>query len=217
KCLLEACRDLVEHGAVIAIQDLGAAGLTSAVAEAASQGGAGARIDIARVPRREGRMTPYDVMLSESQERMLFVVAQGREAEVRRVFETWDLDAAVIGEGTSGSSLEIVEGSRKVASLPLDLLTHGAPVRRLEGTPAPAGAETALPESEDIAGVLLQLLASPNLCSRRPVFRQYDHMVGDGTLVAPGGDAAVVRIKGTRRALALTTDCNSRYCRLDPY
>ena len=218
KCLLEACMDLVEHEAVIGIQDLGAAGLTSAVAEAAGRAGAGARVDVARVPRREAGMTPYEVMLSESQERMLFVVARGREAEVEAVFETWDLEAAVIGEVTGDGRLEVVDGSAAVARLPVELLTQGAPVRRLEGTPPVAPvAEVPVPEVEDVAAALLRLVGSPNLCSRRPVYRRYDHMVGAATLVAPGGDAALVRIKGTRRALALTTDCNSRYCSLDPY
>jgi phosphoribosylformylglycinamidine synthase len=217
KCLLEACMDLVEHDAVVAIQDLGAAGLTSAVAEAAGRGGAGACVDVARVPRREEGMGAYEVMLSESQERMLFVVARGREAEVREVFEAWDLEAAVIGEVTGDGRLEVVDGGTPAASLPVDLLTQGAPVRRLEGTPTTPIAAPPIPEADDFGAVLKRLLATANLCSRRPIFRQYDHMVGDATLVAPGGDAAVVRIKGTRRALALTTDCNARYCRLDPY
>jgi phosphoribosylformylglycinamidine synthase len=174
-------------------------------------------VDVALVARREDGMTPYEVMLSESQERMLFVVSRGREAEVREVFETWDLEAAVIGEVTVDGRLEIVEGSSSVASLPVDLLTRGAPIRRLEGTPATPAVEVTVPETGDFADTLVRLLGSPNLCSRRPIFRQYDHMVGDATLVAPGGDAALIRIKGTRRALALTTDCNSRYCHLDPY
>jgi phosphoribosylformylglycinamidine synthase II len=218
KCLLEACMDLVEHAAVIGIQDLGAAGLTSAVAEAAARSGAGARVDVAKVPRRESGMSPYEVMLSESQERMLFVVARGREAEVEAVFREWDLEAAVIGEVTDDGQVEVVDKRSIVARLPVQLLTEGAPVRRLEGTPPARPAPQALPAaSDDLGAVLLRLMASPNLCSRRPIYRQYDHMVGDSTLVPPGGDAALVRIKGTRRALALTTDCNSRYCSLDPY
>jgi phosphoribosylformylglycinamidine synthase len=220
KCLLEACMDLAHTDAVIAIQDLGAAGLTSSVAECAGRAaGAGARIDVALVPRREQGMTPYDVMLSESQERMLVVVERGREAEVERIFQAWDLTSAVIGEVTDDGCLTVVDGEREVARLPIGLLTDGAPLRRLIGVP-PAPRPTLdldqIPPLVDPGAVLLRMLASPNLSSRRGIFRRYDHMVGDSTVVAPGGDAAVLRIKGTRLGLAMTTDCNSRYCHLDP-
>ncbi len=222
KCLLEACMDLADLPAVVAIQDLGAAGLTSSVAEAAARAGAGARVDVAKVPRRERRMTPYEVMLSESQERMLIVVRRGEEADVVRVFETWDLEAAVIGEVTDDGRLTVVDGRRAVASLPVELLTEGAPTRRMRSQAAPEQAailnlDRLLAEPEDASAVLLQLMGSPNLCSRRVIFRRYDHMVGDGTLAPPGGDAAVVRVKGTRIGLALTIDGNGRYCQLDPF
>jgi phosphoribosylformylglycinamidine synthase subunit PurL len=220
KCLLEACMDLAHTDAVVAIQDLGAAGLTSSVAECAGRvRGAGARIDVSRVPKRERGMTPYDVMLSESQERMLVVVERGREAEVERIFEAWDLTSAVIGEVTDDGYLTVVDEADLVARLPVELLTEGAPLRRLIGVapePPPALDIDDLPPLVDPAATLLRLLASPNLSSRRGIFRQYDHMVGDSTVVAPGGDAAVLRIKGTRLGLAMTTDCNSRYCHLDP-
>jgi phosphoribosylformylglycinamidine synthase len=220
KCLLEACMDLAQTDAVVAIQDLGAAGLTSSVAECAGRvRGAGARIDVSRVPKRERGMTPYDVMLSESQERMLVVVERGREAEVERIFEAWDLTSAVIGEVTDDGHLTVVDETDLVARLPVELLTEGAPLRRLIGVapePPPALDIDELPPLVDPAGTLLRLLASPNLSSRRGIFRQYDHMVGDSTVVAPGGDAAVLRVKGTRLGLAMTTDCNSRYCHLDP-
>ncbi len=218
KCLLEACMDLVESDAVLAIQDLGAAGLTSAVAECAARAGKGARIDVSLVPRRERGMTAYEVMLSESQERMLVVVARGREAEVQSHFENWDLTSEVIGEVTDDGHLEVVDAGVGEARLPVELLTE-APVRRLPARPAaaPARLELArLPDLDDPGAVLLKLLGSPNLGSRRPVIRRYDHMVGDATLIPPGGDAAVIRIKGTRRALAVTTDGSGRYCRLDP-
>jgi phosphoribosylformylglycinamidine synthase subunit PurL len=220
KCLLEACMDLAHTDAVIAIQDLGAAGLTSSVAECAGRvKGAGARIDVARVPRREKGMTPYHVMLSESQERMLVVVERGREAEVERIFQAWDLTSAVVGEVTDDGCLTVVDGKAEVARLPIGLLTDGAPLRRLIGVP-PAPRPTldleGIPPLVDPGAALLRMLASPNLSSRRGVFRRYDHMVGDSTVVAPGGDAAVLRIKGTRLGLAMTTDCNSRYCHLDP-
>jgi phosphoribosylformylglycinamidine synthase len=220
KCLLEACMDLAHTDAVVGMQDLGAAGLTSSVAECAGRvSGAGARVDVARVPRREQGMTPYDVMLSESQERMLVVVQRGREAEVESIFRAWDLTSAVIGEVTDDGLLTIVDGDKEVAQLPVGLLTDGAPLRRLTGIAPPARPALELdqlPPLIDPGAALLRLLASPNLSSRRGVFRRFDHMVGDSTVIAPGGDAAVLRIKGTRLGLAMTTDCNSRYCHLDP-
>ena len=221
KCLLEACMDLSHTDAVVAIQDLGAAGLTSAVAECAGRvPDAGARIDVSLVPRREREMTPYDVMLSESQERMLVVVQRGREREVETIFHAWDLASAVIGEVTDDGQLTVVDGRDQVARLPVTLLTDGAPMRRLVGIAPdpPLGLDVdALPPLADVGATLLRLLASPNLSSRRGVFRRYDHMVGDATVVPPGGDAAVLRIKGTRLGLAMTTDCNARYCHLDPH
>ena len=221
KCLLEACMDLAHTDAVVAVQDLGAAGLTSAVAECAGRAdGAGARIDVSRVPRRERGMRPYDVMLSESQERMLVVVEHGREAEVEAIFQAWDLTSAVIGEVTDDGMLTVVDGGDEVARLPVQLLTDGAPLRRLVGMapePAPELDLDGLAPLSDPRSALLRLLASPNLMSRRGIFRRYDHMVGDATVLAPGGDAAMIRVKGTELGLAMTTDCNSRYCHLDPH
>src|SRR5260370_14372066 len=213
--------DLGHTDAVVAIQDLGAAGLTSAVAECAGRvAGAGARIDVSLVPRRERGMTPYDVMLSESQERMLVVVQRGREREVESIFAAWDLTSAVIGEVTSDGLLTVVEGRDHVARLPVALLTDGAPMRRLMGVAPdpPFGLDIdALPPLADAGATLIRLLASPNLTSRRGIFRRYDHMVGDGTVVPPGGDAAMVRVKGTRLGIAVTTDGNGRYGHLDPH
>ena len=221
KCLLEACMDLAHTDAVVAIQDLGAAGLTSSVAECAGRvNGAGAQMDVARVPRRERGMSPYQVMLSESQERMLVVVERGREAEVEAIFEAWDLTSAVIGHVTDDGHLTVVDGTQQVARLPISLLTDGAPTRRLVGVAAeqPPGLDMdALPPLVDPGAGLLRMLASPNLSSRRGIFRRYDHMVGDATVIPPGGDAAMLRVKGTRLGLAVTTDCNSRYCHLDPH
>lgn len=220
KCLLEACMDLAHTSAVVAIQDLGAAGLTSSVAECAARvPGAGALIDVSRVPLRERGMKPYDVMLSESQERMLVVVERGREAEVESIFQAWDLTSAVIGEVTDDGHLTVMDGKREVARLPVDLLTDGAPPRRLVGiAPKPRRSldVDSLTPLVDPGASLLRLLASPNLTSRRGIYRRYDHMVGDATVTPPGGDAAVLRVKGTRLGLAMTTDCNSRYCHLDP-
>ncbi|HEV2029706.1 MAG TPA: phosphoribosylformylglycinamidine synthase subunit PurL [Candidatus Dormibacteraeota bacterium] len=221
KCLLEACMDLAHTDAVVAIQDLGAAGLTSSVAECAGKvPGAGAHIDVSRVPRRERRMTPYHVMLSESQERMLIVVQSGREAEVEAIFRAWDLTSAVIGHVTDDGYMTVVDGTKAVARLPVSLLTDGVPLRRLIGVAAeqPPGLDMdALPPLIDPGATLLRLLESPNLSSRRGIFRRYDHMVGDSTVIPPGGDAAMLRVKGTRLGLAVTTDCNSRYCHLDPH
>jgi phosphoribosylformylglycinamidine synthase len=221
KCLLEACLELQELEGVVAIQDLGAAGLTSSVAECAARAGAGARIEVDRVPRRESGMTPYEVMLSESQERMLVVVERGREGPVREVFAKWDLEAAAIGEVTDDGLLVVLEGGGAVARLPVQLLTEGAPVRILEseagGPPPRIDAETLQAQVPPPGDALLRLLGSPNLGSRRRVFRRYDHMVGDATVVAPGGDAAVVRVDGSDLGLALTTDGNGRYCELDPF
>jgi len=221
KCLLEACMDLSHTDAVVAIQDLGAAGLTSAVAECAGRvDGAGARIDVGRVPRRERGMTPYDVMLSESQERMLVVVQRGREREVESIFHAWDLTSAVIGEVTDDGQLTVFDSRDQVARLPVRLLTDGAPMRRLVGVAPEPPLDLvvdALPPLADAGATLLRLLASPNLSSRRGVFRRYDHMVGDATVVPPGGDAAMLRVKGTRLGLAMTADCNARYCHLDPH
>src|SRR5467141_580302 len=150
---------------------------------------------------------------------MLVVVQRGREPEVEAIFQAWDLTSAVIGEVTDDGCLTVVEGQREVARLPIDLLTEGAPLRRLTATapaPRPSLDLEQIPPLVDPSATLLRLLASPNLSSRRAIFRRYDHMVGDSTVIAPGGDAAMLRIKGTRLGLAMTTDCNARYCHLDP-
>ncbi|MDR0358636.1 MAG: phosphoribosylformylglycinamidine synthase subunit PurL [bacterium] len=222
KCLLEACLQLKDVTGVVGIQDLGAAGLTSAVAECAGRGGAGATIDVSAVPRREVGMTPYEVMLSESQERMLVVVERGLEPAVETCFERWGLQAVRIGEVTDDGCLTVRDGSSVAAELPVELLTSGAPVRRLASR-QPAEQATILnldhllAEPPDLGGTLKRLLGSPNLCSRLPIFRRYDHMVGNGTVLPPGGDAAVIRLLGTRIGIAVTIDGNGRYCELDPY
>ena len=222
KCLIEALQELIDHPAVVGIQDLGAAGLTSAVAEAASRGNAGALIDVDLVPRRETGMSPYEVMLSESQERMLVVVERGRQAEILPVFEKWDLHVAVIGEVTGDGHLTVEAGGSVAARIPVDVLTEKAPPRTLTGR-APDHSDRRLDldsvpaEPADISASLLKLLGHPNLTSRRSVFRRYDQQVGNATVILPGGDAAMVRINGTTIGIAMTTDCNSRYCELDPY
>ncbi|HLH69220.1 MAG TPA: phosphoribosylformylglycinamidine synthase subunit PurL [Candidatus Dormibacteraeota bacterium] len=220
KCLLEACLELVDLKGVVGLQDLGAAGLTSAAAEVAARTGVGARIETTWVPRREAGMTPYEVMLSESQERMLVVVEPGCEAQVVQACTKWDLEAKVIGEVTADGDLSVLEAGAEVARLPIELLTGGVPTRQLRPQP-PASRRSPprlppLPPAE-VQAALLRLLRSPNLGSRQPVFRRYDHMVGNATVLPPGGDAAVLRVLGTSLGLAMTIDGNARYCRLDPF
>jgi phosphoribosylformylglycinamidine synthase subunit PurL len=225
KLLLEACQELLITGPLkargIGIQDMGAAGLTSSSVEMAGRGGSGIAIDIDRVPRREPGMNAYECLLSESQERMLVVVEPGAEAEVAALFAKWDLECAVIGEVTDTGRLVVTEGGAVVCDLPVDLLTEEAP-RYERPTRRPQYLETLNPVDPatlpvtDLGEELMALLGSPNLCSRRAIYEQYDHQVGLGTLMKPGADAAVLRVPGTDRALALTVDCNPRYCYLDP-
>ncbi len=223
KLLLEACLEFLEQDLLIGIQDMGAAGLTSSSCEMASRSGTGIELDVAKVPRREPNMTPYDILLSESQERMLLVAKPGKEEAVLAVCRKWGIDAAVVGKVTDDGLLRIREGDQVVAEIPADAIAEGAP--RYERPSAPPQYQEilqalnldALPDVKDPAEALLQLLGSPTIASKRWVFRQYDHMVGINTVVCPGSDAAVVRIKGTKTSLAMTTDGNSRYCLLHPY
>jgi phosphoribosylformylglycinamidine synthase len=223
KLLLEACLEFLEQDLLIGIQDMGAAGLTSSSCEMASRSGTGIELDVTKVPRREPNMTPYEILLSESQERMLLVAKPGKEEAVLAVCRKWGIDAAVVGKVTDDGLLRIRDGDQVVAEIPADAIAEGAP--RYERPSAPPQYQEilqalnldALPDVKDPAEVLLQLLGSPTIASKRWVFRQYDHMVGTNTVVCPGSDAAVVRIKGTGKALAMTTDGNSRYCLLNPY
>ncbi len=230
KLLLEACLEALESGCVVAMQDLGAAGLTSSTAETAARGNVGVEIDVAKVPRREVGMTPYEVMLSESQERMLVIVEPSKLEVVEAIFRRWELHVAVIGRVTDDGMLRVLDNGRPVAEVPVHLLTE-APTYIRDGTEDP---EIAALRNRDLATLpdlarsvddgigageaLLALLRSPNIASRRPVYRTYDHTILTNTVLAPGeGDAAVIRIKGTRLGLAVKTDCNPRYCLLDPY
>ena len=223
KVLIEACLEAARSDAVVGIQDLGAAGLSSASVECASHAGAGIRIDVANVPRRESGMEPYEVMLSESQERMLVVVRPGGEEEIEALFDKWDLRSDVIGEVTSDGIATILDDGEIGAQVSVDLLTD-PPLYRLQGV-KPKWLETLqgsdlsrlpLPD-ETPRSVLLSMLASPNVASREWIYRQYDHQVQTNTVVVPGGDAALLRLKGTRKGLAVATDGNGRYCFLDPY
>jgi phosphoribosylformylglycinamidine synthase II len=222
KLLLEACLEVMKTDALIGIQDMGAAGLTCSTCEMGSRGGAGVEIDVSLVPQRETGMTPYEIMLSESQERMLLVVKNGREAEVERIFEKWDLHAAHIGYVTDDGRMRVKDKGTVVAEIPNTALTDDAPLyRRPMSEPAYLKDAqildlAALGPPAATGDVFRRLLASPNIASKRWVYRQYDHMVRTNTLVLPGMGAGVVRVKGTKRALALSTDCNGRFVYLDP-
>jgi phosphoribosylformylglycinamidine synthase len=223
KLLLEACLELMRADHIVGIQDMGAAGLTSSSLEMAGRGGAGMILDLDRVPMRETGMTPYDLLLSESQERMLLVARAGSEEAVRAVYARWDLECVVIGHVTDDGVFRARWHGDEVCSVPVRALTEEAPVyHRPAAAPADLEARQRLdlarvPDVADATAALQRLLESPNLCSRRWVYEQYDQLVGAGTVLRPGGDAAVIRIDGTRRGLALSVDCNSRYTRLDPY
>jgi phosphoribosylformylglycinamidine synthase subunit PurL len=223
KLLLEACLETMTTGAIVAIQDMGAAGLTCSTTEMASRGGTGIEIDLARVPQRETGMTPYEIMLSESQERMLLVAEKGREAEVLQVFKKWGLDAVVVGEVADGGLLRVKDHGVVVAEIPAHPLAEEGPVYQ-RPIALPAKREESAPnwfvfasEKKNLTDNFKLLLASPAISSKRWITEQYDTMVRTNTLAVPGaGDAAVVRIKGTKRALALATDGNGRWCQLNP-
>ena len=223
KLLLEACLELMAGDLLVGIQDMGAAGLTSSSCEMASRAGNGIDLDLTDVPRREAGMTPYELMLSESQERMLMVAQAGKEDECIRICKKWDLDVAVVGRVTGDGILRVRDQGRVVAEIPAKSLADDGPrYERPYSPPAYQDMLTnlnydALPDVKDASAALLSLLESPTIASKRWVYEQYDHMVRTNTMVRPGSDAAVVRIKGTNKALAMTVDCNSRYCLLHPY
>jgi phosphoribosylformylglycinamidine synthase len=223
KLLLEACLELMETDCIVGIQDMGAAGLTSSSSEMAGRGGSGIELDLSRVPLRETGMTPYEILLSESQERMLLVAKKGAEKEVLRIFDKWDLDAVVIGRVTKNKQFRALFNGVEVARIPIGALTQEAPVYQ-RPTARPANQDqlqqldlSAVAEPKDLGAALKELLGSPNVASKEWVYRQYDHFVRSNTVIAPGADAAVIRVKGTEKGLAMTVDGNSRYCFLDPY
>src|SRR5437016_873535 len=236
KLLLEACLEAMHTGAVVGIQDMGAAGLTCSTCEMGARGGVGIEIELDRVPQRETGMNAYEIMLSESQERMLLVAESGREQEVLKVFEKWGLDGVIVGRVTSGGRLRVLEHGKLVADIPNTSLTDDAPLyhRPMEPWSAPvsrtkpenvrfahSSAKAALergPESttSDFTEKLKRLLAAPNICSKRWIFEQYDSMVQSNTVEGPGADAGLMRIKNTKRALAMALDGNARWCWLDP-
>jgi phosphoribosylformylglycinamidine synthase II len=220
KLLLEACLEVMDCGLIIGIQDMGAAGLTCSTTEMAAKSGTGISINLDLVPQREAGMTPYEIMLSESQERMLLVCTKENMDEVQRVFSKWDLEAVNIGEVTEGGRIRVSWQGETVVDVPVDAVVNLCPayerpsrrpgdleaLRTLEAPPPPA----------DLGAALLKIIADPTLADKKWVFRQYDHMVQTNTVLLPGADAAVLRIKGQKKALALTLDGNSLFCRLDP-
>lgn len=224
KLLIEACLELAQTDWIVGMQDLGAAGLTSAVVESVAKGGGGVEIDVNKVSRREEDMAPYEVMLSESQERMLVVVRKGYEDKVKSLLDHWELHSDIIGQVTDSGLAVVKEGEEVVAEAPVNLLVSPPLYRPRNKKPAWLGELQSFDMCDvpDIKlrqcnSILLRLLASPNIASKEWVYRQYDHQVMDNTVVLPGSDAAVLRIKGTTKGISLTSDGNGRYCYLDPY
>jgi phosphoribosylformylglycinamidine synthase len=218
KLLLEACLELLATDAVAGIQDMGAAGLTCSTCETASRGGTGVEIDLAKVPKRETGMTPYEIMLSESQERMLIIVKKGREQVVRDIFEKWDLPYAEVGTVRDDGMMRVLNDGVLAAEIPASKLADDAPVYARETKPrtAPTPLDLAALPEVDLHAALLSLLADPSIASKNWVYRQYDHMVRAGTVALPGSDAAVFLIREADKFVAATSDCNSLYCALDP-
>jgi len=223
KLLLEACLELMAEDLLVGIQDMGAAGLTSSSCEMASRAGNGIELDLTNVPRREPGMTAYELMLSESQERMLMVAKAGKEEDCIRICKKWDLDVAVVGRVTGDGMLRVTDQGQLAAEIPAKALADDGP--RYERPHQPPAYQDmlanlnydAVPDVTDANAALLALLESPTIASKRWVYQQYDHMVRTNSVVRPGSDAAVVRIKGTNKAVAMTVDCNGRYCLLHPY
>ncbi|MDZ4122101.1 MAG: phosphoribosylformylglycinamidine synthase subunit PurL [Candidatus Cloacimonadaceae bacterium] len=225
KLLLEATLEVIQSGLVVGIQDMGAAGLTCSSSEMAGKGEVGIEIDVRKVPQREAGMTPYEIMLSESQERMLLIVEPKNFLAVQEIYHKWDLDAVIIGKVTPDKLLRVYDGDTVCAEIPAESLVLGgtAPVytREMREPDYIAAVQafdaTTLTEPDSYTDVLARLLQAPNIASKRSFYRQYDHMVQINSCVEPGSDAAVVAIKDTRKAIALSTDCNGRYCYLNPY
>lgn len=226
KLLLEACLEIMQSGAVIGIQDMGAAGMTSSSYEMAARAGTGLRIDLDKVPQRETGMNPYEIMLSESQERMLLIAEKGREEEVYKIVSRWELDAVKIGEVVEGNTVDLYWHAEKISSIPVDVAVNSAPQYRWpEQEPGDFQAKiefevTDIMPPQDLSAAWLKLISSPNLCSRYPVYRQYDSTVRSNTVVHPGSDCGVIRIKaqnGVEKGIAIKLDCNSRFCGIDPF
>ncbi len=223
KLLIEACLEAMQHDWVVGIQDMGAAGLTSSSFEMADRSGTGIELDLSKVPMRETGMTPFEILLSESQERMLFVIENGREEEAKKIFDKWDLDAVVIGKVTDTGIMRMTMEGEEVVNLPVHTVVESAP-QLVRPTKRPSYLDAVdslnlklIPELERGEGILKLLLKSLNIADKSWAYKQYDHMVGLNTLVLPGSDAAVIRVKESQKALAISVDGNSRYCHLDPF
>src|SRR3954465_1770796 len=224
KLLLEACLELLATDAVAGIQDMGAGGLTCSTCETASRGGTGVEIDLAKVPKREPGMTPYEILLSESQERMLIIAKRGQENVVRQIFEKWDVPCAEIGRVTDDGMMRVRNNGSLAAEIPAKPLADEAPLYSREAKKGTADntddadwiKEISESSAQSAVESLRFLLRDPTIASKNWVYRQYDHMVRTGTVVWPGSDAAVFRVRAANKILAATTDCNSLYCRLDP-
>jgi len=222
KCLIEACMEILQGDAVVAIKDMGAAGITCTTSEMAASGNVGMDFDLAKVPMREEGMEPWEIMMSESQERMLVTIKKGREEEVIKLFEKWNLNAAVVGHIIEEEKLIVRFNGEIVAEVPSQSLVAGPhykmPAKKPDWIDKLQNTDIKVEEPKDLNSTLTSLLSSPNIASKRWAFEQYDHMVQTNTIVAPGaGDAAVLRVKGIPQGIAVTADCNSRYCYLDPF
>ncbi len=223
KSLIEATLEALKTGYILGIQDMGAAGITCSTCETSAKASTGMTIDVRKVPLREATMTPYEIMLSESQERMLAVTVMGKQDEVIAVFKKWGLNAVEVGEVTDDGLVHVFDGDELVAQVPAKSLADDAPTYYLEASEPSYLANVrsidvnSFPEPDDYNNALLSLLESPSIASKEWVYEQYDHMVQTNTAVLPGSDAAVIRIRGTRKAIGLVTDCNGRYCYLDPF
>ena len=220
KLLLEACLELMEGDSIIAIQDMGAAGLTSSSIEMASKGNLGIEINLNKVPCRETNMTPYEIMLSESQERMLIVLENGKEEMAKKIFDKWDLDFAVIGQTTKSKKIELYFNEEKVTDIPINILVENSPMYDRKWKKAKLPKKIKIKKEEfktlKIKNVLNKILSSPNVCSKELIWQQYDHTVMSDTIQKPGGDAGVVRVHGTNKAVAATVDSSAVYCWAHP-
>ncbi len=220
KLLLEACLELMEDNSIIAIQDMGAAGLTSSSVEMASKGNLGIKLDLSKVPCREEKMTPYEIMLSESQERMLIILENGKENHAKKIFDKWNLDFAIIGKTTNSKKIELIFKNNKVAEIPINLLAENAPVydRKWKKTKLPQKLKIKKEnfKSLNLSDCLKKILSNPNISEKNWIWKQYDHTVMGDTIQKPGGDAGVVRVHGTKKAVAACVDSSSSYCYSHP-
>ncbi|MBN2168307.1 MAG: phosphoribosylformylglycinamidine synthase subunit PurL, partial [Actinobacteria bacterium] len=221
KLLIEACLEMIDKDLISGLQDLGGAGLTCATCETAERGGCGMDVEIKKVPLREADMEPVEIMMSESQERMFALCPEENLKAVLGVCEKWDLDAVPVANVTEGDTLRLMENGTVIAEVPASSLADGPVYQREASRPEYLDEVNSvdtgsLSDIQDLKDTMLKLLASPNICSRRWVYEQYDHMVGVSTVILPGSDAAVLRVEGTKKGLALACDCNGRYCYLDP-